>query len=338
MSITNWTYSPLEAKRFVRSRRLYLETSAFNFLAETIDLPDLELTRAFQRRKGAIFVTSPMLLWEIMLISDRDRADRMLLAAQALFDPVLLATPTELTVRFLHSAYPNNVVNYPITTDLDIGRIWRAMTDAFERTFDYDLANLIARTKSFRSMSKNLVAIIEGRSHEQEIVRLASEFVTTIYVSIAEDIEAWGMDEILAKFVILYAFILLMAYADLDSAAARQFWIEKGFDGPEEGWQVTRAFVDYPYMFRVGPILTMAGMAAQQYRNGPTNRGALFDGMHMVYSPYVDAIISNDRAFLDLANNHPYFRQRTLHISELDIRRVSLPLSDYPDDQKLRPR
>jgi hypothetical protein len=94
-------YNPEDVERFKASTRIYLETSAFNYFADEFSLPDLELTRAYQRRKGVVFVTSPTLLWEIMLNTDRERADELLLAAQALFDPVLLATPTELTVRYL---------------------------------------------------------------------------------------------------------------------------------------------------------------------------------------------------------------------------------------------
>jgi hypothetical protein len=68
-------YNPEDVKRFTTSTRVYLETSAFNYFADEFSLPDLELTRACQRRKGVVFVTSPTLLWEIMLNSDRERAD-----------------------------------------------------------------------------------------------------------------------------------------------------------------------------------------------------------------------------------------------------------------------
>jgi hypothetical protein len=146
------------------------------------------------------------------------------------------------------------------------------------------------------------------------------------------------MDETIAKFVILYAFLLLMAYADLDGSAAREFWTEKGFVGDLENAEVTRAFLDYPDIFRSGPILSMAAMAAFQYRSGRTNRGAIHDGMHMVYTPYVDAIISNDTAFLGLSKTYPYFRKKLLHVSEVNLTKVKLDLDDYPDEQKLRGR
>ena len=127
-------YRDADELRFNRCKRVYLETSAFNFLIENVGLPKFERTRAYQRRKGVIFVTSPMLLWEIMLNSDREHADMMLMA------------------------------------------------------------------------------------------------------------------------------------------------------------EVTRVFMDYPEIFVRLPILEMAVMAALQYQGGKTNRGAIYDGMHMAYAPYVAAI------------------------------------------------
>jgi hypothetical protein len=327
-----------DIERFSRCKRFYLETSAFNFLVDNLELADIELTRAYQRRKGVIFATSPMLLWEIMLTSDLERADMMLLAAQALFDPILLGTPTELAVRYLRFAYPDNVVNYDIRSNLGWAGLWPNMTRDFQHTFVYDFVDLIEKTKPIRAISKSLTSIIEGLPDRTEIVELTSTFVTEIYGAVSEDIDAWGMDKITAKFVILYAFLLLMAYADLDGSAARDFWTERGFVGNLRHAEVTRAFLDYPDIFRSGPIVSMAAMAAFQYRGGKTNRGAIHDGMHVVYTPYVDAIISNDAAFLGFSKTYPYFCKRLLHMSEINFTKVKLALDDYPDDKKLRGR
>jgi hypothetical protein len=170
-----------DIERFSRCKRFYLETSAFNFLVDNLELADIELTRAYQRRKGVIFATSPMLLWEIMLTSDLERADMMLLAAQALFDPILLGTPTELAVRYLRFAYPDNVVNYDIRSNLGWAGLWPNMTRDFQHTFVYDFVDLIEKTKPIRAISKSLTSIIEGLPDRTEIVELTSTFVTEIY-------------------------------------------------------------------------------------------------------------------------------------------------------------
>lgn len=321
--------------RFDRCKRVYIETSAFNFLIEEVGLPKFELTRAYQRRKGVIFVTSPMLLWEIMLNTDRERADMMLMGAQALFDPILLGTPTELTTRYLRSAYPQNVVNYDIKSRVSWAGLWERMTRDFGRTMVYDFPTLVRKSKPIREISKNLTSVLEDTPHRTEIVDLARTFVSEVFNALRDSLQDWGLDDVTAKFVILYTFLLLLAYADFDGTAAKDFWIEKGFVGALERAEVTRVFLDYPEVFVRGPLLEMAVMAALQYRSGKTNRGALYDGMHMVYAPYVSAILSNDNAFLALAAAHPRYRSKIFHMSQIKITDVALTLEDYPDDQKL---
>lgn len=325
----------VDRERFDRCARVYVETSAFNFLVENVGLSNLELTRAYQRRKGVIFVTSPTMLWEIMLNSDRQRADMLLMAAQALFDPVLLGTPTELAIRYLRSAYPNNVVNYDVTSDLSMSGLWSRMTRDFGCTMNYDFDQLVRQSAPIRAISRNLRSVLEDAPHDTEIVDLARVFVVTVFDAAREDIEGFGLDATTAKLVILYTFLFLLAHADLDGSAARKFWLEKGYVGPLERAEVTKVFLDYPEIFVRGPILEMAVMAAHQYRTGKTNRGAIHDGMHMVYAPYVSAILSNDRAFLTHAAEHQRYHTRLLHMSQVQISGVELDLNDYPDDQTL---
>lgn len=325
-----------EIDRFFRAQRLYLETSAFNHFVDNFEIADIELTRAYQREKNVIFVTSPTMLWEIMLNTDQLRADKMLLAAQALFDPLLLATPTELVVRYLRHAYPVNRINYSCFTGLNWRNLWSDMTRDFSKTFAFNLADLTARTRPFRIISKNLNSVMCGANHADEAVSLAAKYVLEIYSALREDLETWNVDEITAKFVILYVFLLLIICSDLDRSEANGLWAEKGFTGDLEYAQVTRIFIDYPEIFVCGPVVEMAVMAASQFRAGHLNRGVLHDGMHMVYAPFVDAILSNDTAFLELSAKQPFYRNRVFHLSEIQFSRVKLPLSKYQNDQKSR--
>lgn len=330
------TASDEEMQRFSESERYYLETSAFNHLFETLTLQEMELTRAYMRGKGVIFVASPTILWEIMLVSDRKRADEMLLAAQALFDPVLLGTPTELTIRYLRSAYPMNIINYDVVTFLSWASSWPAMTRELRRTFEYDVEQLRSKTAPIRQVSRSLKTVLESEGHERDMVGLTAKFVSLVFGAIREDAKLWKLDEVTAKMVILYGFLLLIAGVDLDGEPAREFWQEKGFIGEHAHAEVTRIFTDYPEIFRQGPLVTMAEMAALQYKSGKTNRGALHDGMHMIYAPHVHVILSNDAAFLDLASTFPWMRAKVRHMSEINLRRVDLPLNDYPNALQTR--
>lgn len=321
MTSTKERTAPADADwdRFLSSHRLYLETSAFNRLFDRFSVPELEIVRDQQRQKGLIFVTSPMLLWEIMLVSDRDRADAMLMGAQALFDPVLLATPTEIVVRYLEEAYGRDDILYDVRSHLEWATLWPAMTNDLRRTFVYHPTELIAKTRPIRKISRNLGTIIAGRPHPDETVDITRTYVNLVYGALADDLKAQGVDEVTAKFVILYTFLVLLAQADLDGAAARDFWMRRGFVDKLEHAEVSRAFVDFPEIFEHGPILSMALMAAHQYRRGIANRGAIHDGFHVVYAPYVHGILSNDAAFLSLSEEHPFFATRLLHMSNIDL-------------------
>lgn len=328
--------SEAEFERFWRSRRIYLETSAFNHFVDTIERPDLELTRAYQRDKGVIFVTSPMLLWEIMLTADELRADKMLLAAQALFDPLLLATPAELCARYLRNAYPANTVNYSFLTNVEWASLWSEMTADFGKTFSFSRETLKAKTEPFRLISKNLAIVLDGHEHSDEMVQLATVYVREIQAVLSDDLNALGIDDVTAKLVILYVYLLLLLGTDLDKSDVDALWAEKGFTGDKAHAQVTEVFVDYPRIFACGPLLEMAVMVAAQYRAGSLNRGSLHDGMHMAYAPYVHSVLSNDHAFLRLANQHSAYKHRILHLSLVHIQDVELSLEDYPHDQRLR--
>lgn len=302
--------------RFNRSERIYLETSALNALAEEVGIKALEIFRAEQRSRNRIFVTSPMLLWEIMQISDEKQADFMMMAAQALFDPVLLGTPTELVIRYLESAYPRNIVNYGIATALPWGAIWARMTRNFGCRLEYDREALLDKTRPYRDISRNLTSIIDGVPHKNAMVEPARQYVGLIYDALEEDLKRQGPDGVTAKLVILYTYLLLLTCLDLDGSAARNFWASKDFPASLQHGQVSQVFIDYPEIFVRGPLLEMANMASMQYCSGKTNRGALHDGMHMVYAPHVDVILSADSAFLTMARSSSHYSAKIMHPSD----------------------
>jgi hypothetical protein len=297
-----------EFDRFMGARRIYLETSAFNSVFDAIAIPELERMRERERERGTIFVASPMLFWEIMLSGDADRGDAMLMGAQALFDPLLLASPSDLAARYLRAGYPENRINYSFFAGAEWLERWRAITGDYSRNFTFQ--GHLEKARTFRVVSKNLRSIVENEDHPDEMVRVATEYVTKIFWAIGDDLKRLPIDDVTAKLVILYVFLLLLLPADLEHSEARALWIEKGFTGERENEQITAAFRDFPEIFRCGPILEMANMAALQYAAGKPNRGVLHDGMHMAYAPYVEIIVSCDAVFLELGAKHDFYREK----------------------------
>jgi len=116
--------------------KVYFETSAFNYLLKSIRFESFLNTRELQRRRGRQLFVSPVTLWEAML-TGKD-PDFLLFAAQNLFSEQMLAAPSEIIVRYLLNAYPENKVNYKIFTDLELGNIWGRMAHDNSVTFEYD--------------------------------------------------------------------------------------------------------------------------------------------------------------------------------------------------------
>lgn len=319
-----------ELKRFLNANRLYLETSAFNYIVDNFSLEDIEHTRAYQRAKGTIFIASPTLLWEIMLITDNEKADSMLHAAQALFDPLLLATPTEISVRYLKHAYPKNTVNYDLFSRVSWFGLWREMTTDFTKTFSFDSDNLLGKTNPIRSISRNLRSILENRECTDDTSDLIRIFVAKIHSHLSDTLHQNRVNNELAKIIIIYVLLLLVLGADIDNSEAQELWAEKGFGSDLDAEQLTCIFYDYPEIFFRGPLVEMATMAKLQYDAGKTNRGALHDGLHMAYAPYVHHILSNDEAFLRISKNNPHYKNRVWHLSEVNFTPVEFPMGRSP--------
>ncbi len=299
---------PGELDRFMNSRRVYLETSAFNYFCAQLTGAELERMGKEGRDEGIIFVASPMLFWEIMLSSDAEHADRLLFCAQALLDPVLLATPSDLAARYLRFAYPENLVNYSYFADAAWLEGWRAMTEDYARTFTFQ--GHLEKARTFRVVSRNLRSVIENKSHADETVALATTFVTLVYTALGDDLAELPLDQATAKLVILYTYLLLLLPSDLENSDADALWRSKGFVGELEHAQISRVFIEYPGIFERGPLLEMANLAALQFRSGATNRGVLHDGMHMAYAPFVDLIYSRDSAFVELGKQSAFYRAK----------------------------
>ncbi len=303
------------------SRRVYFETSAFNYMLENIPQDTILNTRQYLESINKKWVTSPLALWEIMLTSDDDASDHLLFIAQSLFYPSLLAAPSELVVRYLRYAYPKNKINYSFLSNLPITEIWQNMTKDDRITFVYDKNELRHKTSLYRKVSKNLSRILSGETGSgDEIVDTIAYTTNTIFECLKNDGWKLPANKTLNKFVIIYVILLLILCADFDSVEVRSFWESKGLaDAPTNIW-ISYVFEHYPEIFWCGPVLEMANMACHQYEINRRDRGIILDGMHMIYAPYCDLIISGDAAFTSFRNQNRHYWGRLFHTSEIEIK------------------
>ena len=303
----------------------YFETSGFNYLVGSFEFKTFLNTRELQELRGRTLYVSPITLWEIMLTSDNLHSDFLLFSAQNLFSEKLLATPTELIIRYLKNAYPENKINYDIYTELNIGKIWSKMTKDNSVNFEYSKSKLIKKTELIRNISNNLPSIIKGtieQNKDGNLYRISE--VLTVYF---ECLRADGFlpnstkydEETLNKLVVLFAMLFFVLRLDLDSNVIVKFLGDEGVPIEDPTKILTYVFENYSELFKRGPLLEMAVMAYNQVKLGNTNRGLLLDCYHMIYAPYVDWIVTGDDGFNNLKSMESRYRKKIIHVSKLGI-------------------
>lgn len=102
----------IDAKHIAKKHVIYMDTSSINYIAENVDIDAILRTRRYLDANKKIFLISLVNLWEIMLTSDRDQREYLYYVSQIIFNDRLLASPTDLLVRYMLCAYPKNAVNY----------------------------------------------------------------------------------------------------------------------------------------------------------------------------------------------------------------------------------
>ena len=303
----------------------YFETSGFNHLLKSIDFESFLNTRELQKLKGNELYASPITLWEIMLTSDDFNSDFLVFSAQNLFSKKLLATPTEIIIRYLKNAYPENKINYDIHTELELGYIWSKMTTDNSVKFEYDKTRLKEKTSLIRKISKNLPSIINGSVKESDSFLFDISKIVGVYYECSRDDGFLPSspeydEEVLFKLVILFAMLFFVLRMDIDSRVIEKFWEGEGIASDNPTNMLIHLFESYPALFKIGPLLEMAVMAYNQVKRGNTNRGLLLDCYHMIYAPYVNWIVTGDMGFDNLKNLECHYRRKIIHVSEMNIR------------------
>lgn len=308
--------------------KVYFETSAFNYLLKNISFESIMNTRYLQHKRGRELLVSPVTIWEVMLTEGHH--DFMIFAAQNLFSEHMLATPSEIVVRYLHNAYPENQINYRIYTDLEIGDVWRRMSHDNTVTFMYDKKKLRDKTKILWKISNNLPSILKypAITPKDILMEHIAHIVFTSYDCLLNDgflPKSEGMKydhEILYKLFVLFILVLFILRLDIDCDVIEQFWNDIGIDYSDPIRRLIFVFEKYPELLKRGPLMEVTIMAYHQLYLGRKNRGLIFDSLHMLYSPYVDTIISADKHFKELRSQEMHYKHKLVHVSEINLREI----------------
>jgi hypothetical protein len=313
--------------RSTKPERIYFDTSAFNHLVKSLDYQSFLGTRDLQALRGRELLISPITIWELLLTPNEEVNDFLVFSAQHLFASVMLGAPTELLIRYLETAYPENRANYDTVTSLPIGTLWQRMAADPGVTFIFDPQAIQKRAQYLRRLGTNLSGIVTYPTApiDREEIRVTAEVLSTFYNAMLADgffpKEVSGYDhQSFYRLVLLFAWVLFVLELDFDPRPMSTFWEKVGIPPGEMTKRLTYVFDTYPQLLVRGPLLEMAVMAYSQLEHGRRSRGTVFDSFHMSYIPYVSEIISADEDFRTLRDSTPRYRGRIRHVDEINMR------------------
>jgi hypothetical protein len=317
-----------------KPEKLYFETSAFNYLLDIYDSEQFIATRPLQALLRRKMLLSPITLWEIMLATDDTHSDSLIYFAQNLFDKKMLASPSEIIVRYFTKAYPKNIINYNIYTKLEIGKIWAKMTKDSSITLIYDKDKLREKTQLLWNLSTNLNNIIKYPRSEisDEWTRNVAHIVNTFYECSRDDgfftintSSNYNLER-LYKIAILFVLVFFVLGLDFERDTIENYWNNIGISDPME--RMKYVFETYHELFKRGPILELSVMAYHQLELNDRSRGLLFDCYHTIYAPHVNQIITNDNNFARLSELETHYARKLTHVSDMHF--TVAPFIDAP--------
>ena len=280
-----------------RLTRIYLETSALNFIYDTVpEIGDALATKAVQLAKGNILYISPVVIWEIMLISDDEHRENLLTYCAHLCDLMMPKSPAELILDNI-LAKGEHVTYNDFSTNLQLGQVWKEIYSSPNQTIGFNKESMKILSDSVKKKAKRLNSLIDSfifngqyKTEEDSV----NSLIAIIYSKIDypnKNAPEWHT--VARKLAILLLFLIVCEGIDLDGELVDTYWAKFGINNPFD--RLLYLAVHCPMAFYSGPITFMAAVVSYQHLEGKANRGAIHDGLHMGYLPYFDVFLTNDK-------------------------------------------
>lgn len=287
------------------NRKLYLDTSGLNFLADRVKDADL-VARAKKYLDMELYL-SPITLWEVLLNSNEKRRDELIYWAQFNCGSKLLKSPTEILLDYIGAGCPEAdkaLFRKQPFTSLDMGNTWENIHQRHDLTIPIDFEALKDATTAQRQLSKQFKRIVEGMcnkkegtyDYEKDMFHLAmlktSELLELPETMVTEY-------EVEFKIALIFVFFFVCIGFELQNEPLIQFWESQPELDPVERFD--HIISKYPSLMVGGPILEMALMAKVQISmDNCKSRGLVHDCMHALYSYYADYLLTGDEHFAKL--------------------------------------
>ncbi|MDO4226701.1 hypothetical protein [Neisseria sp.] len=281
-------------------KRIYFETSAMNYFFDNHTIADAIATKAFQNMKGRGWYLSPVVLWEVLLTTNEDRRENLLYFAQHLYQEDLLPSPEELIVKYIESGCPVVQKRYPLISKGIFSEPWREICQVKEKTLYFEYESLSEKTKIIRSAVKYLHDFFKFQSidlsgnHQTVSQQLAIQEILNKFNLVPQEFK--NVPEAINHYrlVVFYILLILCIGISLDNQVIEKFWSKMGIENIAQ--RIEYIFESYPDLVLRGPFQPIAFMTAYQSKN-KYSRGVYFDSLHVLYSVYVESVISADEHF-----------------------------------------
>lgn len=285
-----------------RNTRIYLETSALNYMYSLS--PGVEgalATKAVHALKGNIFYASPVLLWELLLISDDKHRENLLDYCVNLCDTMLPKSPGELIIDNI-IAKGEHVTYEDFSTKSSLADAWKNLHILPNQTIEFNKIDLANISNFVKGNSKHLSKVIDdfvfdgtfkGNSESLNVL------MSIVYSKINypnKNAPEWHVSA--RKIAILIMFLVMCSGMDVANEPMSQFWDKIDIEHPFD--RLLHLAIRHPVSFYTGPVTFMAAVVAYQHSKGKTNRGAIHDGLHCGYLPYFDLFLTNDKLLTDI--------------------------------------
>lgn len=299
--------------------RNYFETSAVNYLLETMEIQDAHATRAFQNARGRKWHISPTVLVEVLLTNNPDRKEEIIYFSQVLFDRELLPPPEEIIINFIKNGCPILETSFSYESNHSFSSIWRDLYDFPDKTFIIDLDDFRRRYHFVRNYYKVAHVIGTQKFYSEPYCFEASiellSFNLVKKVMNEQEIQSADSNQLLSwKIGAFLTISILCAEITLFPEVIKKFWAKLGVNLLPS--RIEFIAKNFPQLIYRGPFAEMTQMilCQAQYKY---SRGLIFDAFHCVYLPFVDTLISNDIHFKNLKSYFPHpIIARICHIDE----------------------
>ncbi len=311
--------------------KIYIETSAANYFLDNLNGEGAEATRKLQLSKGRHWFISTTVLWEVLQIGNKKDLDACLFLSSYLFHDRLLKSAAEIGIDYLEKGMPEHqILDSPFTNSM-FGDSWHRACKDKSYSFYLNDGPFIEATTKLKQISKHIRYLVG--SHK-DCISPSDKSIRSLATLIDEiDTKYFTYDvaplvKELRRTALLIVFLHLCLGLDLAQDVVQQYWQKKKLEDPFE--RLSYLLDKFPDIVKKGPFWVIANVIAIQYSQpGRSSRGAIHDGLHAVYLPFVHVFLTNDNHFRIMRDEsfegYKELYGKILHLDEAKLLRVDLP-------------